>query len=267
MCSGCQSIVSLAASSSSLTLRRAHVPVRLGVVDQRRVAAPAVRVGVLVLAGAEQPPGLAQRLDDVSVGFAHVHPGERAGALVEAAVRSHRVVDRQAVLLGEAEVVLAEGGAGVHHAGAVLDRDEVAGEDGVALLAVVGDVGEGRLVAQAEQRGPGHALLDLGRLAEHPLHQRLGQDQALVAEAGAHVGDVGIDGDRGVRHERPRHRRPREQRDARVVEQRELDEHRGVDRVAGSRAPPRGTRGRCRRAGSRARPCSPPRAGPSPRPA
>jgi hypothetical protein len=209
----------------------AHVPVRLGVVDERRAAAPAVRVGVGDLAGAEQAAGLAQRLDDVRVGLADVHPGERAGALVEAAVAPHRVVDREAVLLGQAEVVLAERGAGVDHAGAVLDRDEVARQHGVPARTVVRDVGEGRLVAQAQQGRAGHPLLDLGVLAEHPRHQRLGEDQPVVAEPRPHVRDLRVDRDGRVRHERPGHRRPGQQRDARVVEQRELDVHGRVDRV------------------------------------
>ena len=132
-----------------LALGGAHVPARLGVVDERRVAAPAVRVGVLVLAGLEQAAGLAQRLDDRRVGLAHVHVREGAGALVEGAVGPDRVVDREAVLGGQAEVVLAEGGARVNHAGAVVERDEVAGQDGVALLPVVADVREGRLVLQS----------------------------------------------------------------------------------------------------------------------
>ena len=229
-----------------LDLGRADVPAGLGVVDERRVAAPAVRVGVLVLAGAEEPPGLAQRLDDVGVGLAHVHPRERAGALVEAAVGLDGVVDREPVLRGEPEVVLAEGGPGMHHAGAVLDRDEVAREHRVAALAVVADVREGWLVAQPEERRAGHRLLDLGLVAEDALEERLGEDQAIAVvvrrasgSAGgegsryssADVGDLGIDGDRRVRHQRPGHRGPGEQRDARVVEQRELDVDGRIDRV------------------------------------
>ena len=46
-------------------LRRREVPRRLGVVEQRRPAAPAVRVGVLVGLGAQQAAAAAQVLDEV----------------------------------------------------------------------------------------------------------------------------------------------------------------------------------------------------------
>ncbi len=96
---------------------------------------------------------------------------------------------------------------------------------------VVAQIRKGGLVAQAEQRRAGHPLLHLGGVAQHPLHQRLGQDQPVAVEAGPHVGHVGIDGDGGVRDQGPGHGRPGEQRDARVVQEGELDEHGGIDRV------------------------------------
>ena len=58
--------------------RRADVPGRLGVVDQRRPAAPAVRVGVQVGLGAQQAPARAQVLDQVGVGVLDPAAGVRA---------------------------------------------------------------------------------------------------------------------------------------------------------------------------------------------
>ena len=248
-----------------LDLGGAHVPGGLGVVDERRAAAPAVRIGVLVLAGAEEPPRLAQRLDDLGIRGAHVHAGEGAGAVVEGAVGANRVLDRQPVVLGEPEVVLAEGRAGVHHAGAVLDRYEVSCQHRVAALAVAGDVGERRLVAQPEQRRPRHAFLDLGLRAEHALDERLGEDQALAAETRAGVGDLGVHGDRGVGHERPGHRRPGEQRHARVVDAAGTGRTPTGPPRPHSPAPPRARTARCRTGGSRARPCAPRSGAPSAR--
>ena len=94
---------------------------------QRRAAAPAVRIGVLVRPRARSSrPRRAQVLDQVGVGVLDVAPGVRADALVVGAVGAHRVDDVQAVLLAEAEVVLAEGDRGVDEAGAVVGGDEVA---------------------------------------------------------------------------------------------------------------------------------------------
>ena len=135
--------------------RRGDVPGGLGVVEQRRSAAPAVRVGVLVGLRAQQAPAAAEVLDEVGVGVLDEAAGVGADALVVGAVEAHRVDDGQPVLLAEAEVVLAEGDRGVHEARAVVGGDEVAEQDGVAALAVRGrpDEGEGRLVAHAVERG------------------------------------------------------------------------------------------------------------------
>ena len=151
---------------------------RVGVVDQRVARAPAVRVGVLVGLGAQQPPARAQVLDEVGVGLLDVAPGVRADALVVGAVRVHRVDDVQPVLRAEAEVVLAEGDRGVHEAGAVLGGDEVGEQDRVAALAVgVGlDEAEGRLVAHAVERRAREAIEDPHAVgAEHAFHQRFGE--------------------------------------------------------------------------------------------
>ena len=151
--------------------RRRDVPGGLGVVQQRRRAAPAVRIGVLVVLGAQQPAALAQVLDEIGVGVLDEAPLVGADALVVGAVQPHRVDDVQAVLLAEAEVVLAEGDRGVHEAGAVVGGDEVAEQDGVAALAVLvgAEVREGRLVAHAVDRGAREAVDDLHarRVAEH----------------------------------------------------------------------------------------------------
>ena len=86
--------------------------------------------------GAQQLAGGAQVLDQVRVGVLDPAPGVRADALVVGAVQAHRVDDGQALLLAEAEVVLAEGDRRVHEAGAVVGGDEVGGQDRVALGAV-----------------------------------------------------------------------------------------------------------------------------------
>ena len=199
------------------TLRRGEVPRRLGVVQQRRRAAPAVRIGVLVDLRAQQPAAVAQVLDEVGVGVLDEAPGVAADALVVRAVEAHRVDDVQPVLRAEAKVVLAERDRRVHEAGAVLGGDEVGEQHGVAALAVLAarDVGKRRLVAHAVDRRAREALEDLHlrAVAEHLLDERLGEHDGRVERAGlrAHVRQLGIDRDGGVGDERPRRRRPHEQ--------------------------------------------------------
>ena len=83
-------------------LRGAHEPRRLGVVEERRPAAPAVRVGVQIALGAQQPPALAQVLDDVGVGLLDPAPGVRPHAVDVGAVEPHRVDDRRSPAPGRA---------------------------------------------------------------------------------------------------------------------------------------------------------------------
>ncbi len=168
----------------ALGLRR-DVPRRLGVVEERRAAAPAVRVGVLVLLGAEEQPALPEVLDEVGVGLLDPAPGVGADALVVGSVEPDRVDDGEPVLLAEAEVVLAEGDRRVDDAGAVLGGDEVADQHGVRALAprLGGDEVERRAVARALDRAAREALEHLGALAEHALDQRLGEHRHLVRAA------------------------------------------------------------------------------------
>jgi hypothetical protein len=98
---------------------------------------------------AEEPPRGSEGLDDVRVGLLDGAPGEVGHPLVEASLGRDRVLERDPVLLAEPEVVLAESDRGVDEAGALLGGHEVGLEDGVAERAVVGDVGEGRLVGGA----------------------------------------------------------------------------------------------------------------------
>ena len=159
---------------------RLHVPALLRVIQERRAAPPAVRVGVLVGLGAKQPPGLPQRLHDVRIRVLHEPAGERTHPLVERPVLAHGVLDLQPEPLSQPEVVLAERHRRVDHAGPLLGRHEVGRQHRVAPLAVVGDERERRLVRDADQLRPGHPRLHLDALPEHALDKRLGQDQHLV---------------------------------------------------------------------------------------
>ncbi len=120
----------------------------------------------------------------------------------------------------------------MHQARAVLGGDVVAEDD------VVGGLAGGEL---DEVEGPGvlpalhvravDALEHLPALTEGLAQQRLGDHERLGAVGGHDVGDLGVDGDRGVGHQRPRRRRPHQQARApgqRTACQREPDVDAGV---------------------------------------
>ena len=252
MWSGYQLIPSLSSSSCSLHGGRLHVPARLGVVEERRVAAPAVRVGVLVLLRAEQPAGLAQRLDDPgSASFTHMP--------ANGPIRSSKVPSGwtgfctvSAVLLAEPEVVLAERDAGVHDARAVLGGRRSRRRGPCGPLAVVGDVRERRLVARARAApSPASLRLDLVRPRRAPARRAPRRRSASSpSHARAHVGDVGTDRERGVRQRASTasssSRAPtRPARPSAGSARTPTDRRRPC-----SPAPPRATRARCRSAGS-----------------
>ena len=162
--------------------RGGDVPRRLGVVEQRRAAAPAVRVRVQVGLRLEQPAALAQVLDDASGSASLTHrPANWPIRSSKVPFELHRVDDGDALLLADPEVVLAERDRRVHDAGAVLGADEVGRHDGVAALAELlgGDERERRLVAGAEHVAAVEAVGDLGALAEHGLGARLGDHVAV----------------------------------------------------------------------------------------
>ena len=203
----CQPIRSFSASIRSRTSVVRHVPARLRVVEQRRVAAPAVRIGVLVALGAEQPPALSQRLDDVGVGLLDGAPGEVGDALVEGAVGrtgfwsvipycspSRKSSSPKAIAVWTRPVP-----------SSVVTKS--ASSTRVAARAVVGDVGERRLVG-GRRRAPSPGSAPAPRRPRRaPRSTRAAADDEHLVGAGgprAHVLDLGADGDRGVRDQRPR---------------------------------------------------------------
>ncbi len=219
------------------------VPGRQRIVDQRRVAAPAVRIAVGVVLGPPQHPTRAQIVDEGRVRVLEEHPADQRGAGEEPAVPAHRVDHGQAVGAGDGEVLGAEGRGLVHQPGAV-GRGDVVGEH----HRMRGPAAEIRHRQQFERPGVGHASEiaspkspdDLGVRAHRGTEQRLGhQHQLTVAPAsrrpGDDIGDVGMRGDRGVGHQRPWGGRPDEQAHPGVTERagghREADVHRGIDHV------------------------------------
>ena len=111
-----------------LLLRRADVPARLGVVEQRRVAAPAERVGVLEvrLRSKDQISSL-QVTHDVFVRIFRELP--RAGqTLGHDSAQVYRLHEEEAVDLALLEVLVTEGRRGVDDARAVVERNVISGD-------------------------------------------------------------------------------------------------------------------------------------------
>ena len=164
-----------------LEFRHLDEPGRDGHIEQRLLAAPAVRVGVLVGLAAQQHRALGHRsrigLSPSVVGARAIEEGARLEVLGDDRVG---VEDVQALIVGDREdegpvgadghdglnadpiqrrlVVLTEAGRHVDDAGAVLGRDEV-GRDDLVGVRVALVIGEGRLVGRADQLRslePGH---------------------------------------------------------------------------------------------------------------
>ncbi len=186
---------------------RADVPGGLGVVEQRRAAAPAVRIGVVVDLGAQQHAPVVEVGDEVRVGLLDQPAGPRADGVGEAPVGTDRVRGVEVVAARGGHVVLAEGGRDVDDAGAVVGRHEV----GVHHPVGARQEGEGRVVLPAQELGPGDQALGTSALAEHPLHQRLGQDQGLVAHLDGRVGDLWVDRGGLIGRQRPGRGGPHQQ--------------------------------------------------------
>ena len=192
---------------------------------QRRRAAPAVRVGVLVAllrqqqaAGAQVGDQLLGQLGVLDEPPLVAAPVVAACARVERAVGAHGVQQRER-LLGiedarggrDAVVVLAERRRDVHDPRAVLGRDELVGEHrerpalaGVEDRAVVAAVALAQLLAR-------ESLEDLGRVTEHRLDTSRGEQIFILASPHAGILGSGRDRQRDVSRQRPWRRRPHEQ--------------------------------------------------------
>ena len=126
-------------------------------VDQRRVAPPAQGIGVDERPGPQQQPARTQVRDDGLVGLLEERaPDERRRLVGEPALAVERLERRPPLPPADLEVLAAERGRQMDHAGAVLERDEVGRHHAVGAL----DVRVQGLVRGPDERGsgerPGH---------------------------------------------------------------------------------------------------------------
>ena len=122
-------------------------PALAGVVQEGRIAPPAVRVAVLVGHLFEQQALFLEHGDDALVRLFDELPGKVGDGGLEAAALVHQIDHGQAVLLPHAVVVFAEGGGDVDDARAVGEGDVAVADDVVRLFAVAAlGIGEEGLV-------------------------------------------------------------------------------------------------------------------------
>ncbi len=140
-----------------LDLGGADVPGRQRVVQQRRMAPPAVRVAVVVEVLAEHQPTLGQVMGQDGVGVGEEHPAHQRHRREEPPIEPDRVDHRQPVGAAHLHVVRTERGRHVHEPGALFGAHEVSGHDHMSVRDF--DQAERRAVAGPRQ----FAALDPGQ--------------------------------------------------------------------------------------------------------
>ncbi len=197
-----------------LVRRRAREPGGLGPVDEGRVAAPAVWIGVRVVDDGDDLSARGEVVDEVGIGVLdETSRVQLAYDRLEAGRVVHRIDDRETFAFTDLAVDLAERRGEVHDAGTVVDGDEVVGDDREGALPVDGEHRERWFVMRADQGGRRDVGDDLGVGAEHvgdarPRHHEIA---AAFRCADAHVVDRGSDCGPDVRRQGPRSGRPDEE--------------------------------------------------------
>ena len=164
----------------------ADEPRGAGVIEQRRVTAPAEGIVVRKGQSGQKQPAPAQVLDHLFVDLlgAFARPGR---ALHELALRVHQLHEGKLVVAAHARVVLAERRGDVHDAGAVGQRHIVVADHVPALFAGIAHALEAveRLVGHAAELGALHGLEHLALvrlLAKDGVQKRLRQDVGLPVQ-------------------------------------------------------------------------------------
>ena len=218
-----------------LERRGAHEPRQAGVIDQRRVTAPAERIAVGVGPGFEPPTLVFQPVDDDRIGglvgdqFSFQLRPRRA---LEGAVRGHRVHEREPMLLRGGVVVRAEGRRHVDQPRPFLGRDEFSrDDDAVAPFRGQRHDVERPPVLLSHQLASVERADQLSGREQRPAHvnvpgARHGGDVAQLADFVLAVVQIGMDRDRDIREQGPRRRGPHHEVAPRVIAQRQGQEDR-----------------------------------------
>ena len=221
-----------------LVVQRTHADVPLvdEAEDERRAAAPAVRVAVVDRLEPVEATLALEVLDDRLGDVADIPPRERAEAVQEDPGFVERGHDRQPERAAELEVLGAAARCDVDDARPLVLADLGPGDDPVLVRNVrrVGRArGERRLhggqvverpgVAPADHVRAGHLLEDLERPDERGLERALAEPELIAPLPHADVAQRRPDGGRDVRGQRPGRGRPDQERLPGPVDQREAD--------------------------------------------
>ena len=205
------------------------------VVDERRVAAPAVRIFMLKFRRGEKLALRLQVFEDHRVRLLD-EPARVRSLLRHIALAVHELDEGQVIGASDAAVILTESRCDMYDAGTVghgdivIDRDEVRGL--VLLFGSLARALEQRLVRAPLQVCSAVSLKDfvggiipLRQRAEHLVSQRLRQDIGIaVRRLHLDVGLVRVDAQRGVAGQGPRSRGPRKVPDILLVQRLEADD-------------------------------------------
>ena len=204
--------------------------------DDGGLAAPAVRVAVVVVLLMREGVAHTQFVEDGVVGVAlavlfedglaeqlggHLLVGGEVGGVGEAAGVVHGRVDGQALAAAEVVVVRAVAGRDVDEAGAGVGGDEVGGEEPAGAPA------ERMLVGERGEFVSGDGALDLiaarpAALLRDGFEQRIADEIDIPVGHDARVEEVGVEGDGEVRGERPGRGGPDEEEGVRLARELEL---------------------------------------------
>ena len=165
-----------------LERRRAHEPRRARVVQQRRSAAPAVRIRVRDPAGLPQHAAPLELFDQQRVGVLDEQSADDRHRRRELAARADRLQEREVVPLAGRVVVGAERRRHVHDAASIVGRHELFADDDLVVRPVgILEPVERTSVSLTDEIGAAHSADDRPAivvvLAEHGAHAPVGEDE------------------------------------------------------------------------------------------
>src|SRR6185312_11429520 len=194
----------------------AYEPRRACVIQQRRVAAPAVRITVLVLLHLPQSTTPLELLDDDLVGILDPHATNQRQGVGKPSARIDRLQECESVSLARGVIVRAESGSHVHDARTILGGDERLADDYLVRAAAHRNPIERAMIAETDELGAGESGRLLPAVGVIVTQQRVDTsfrkyERALAFLSDAYQLDVlerRIHGERDVRNERPWRGRP-----------------------------------------------------------